>query len=69
MLNAVNINLLAFWHAQAQASPEPVVNGMVFAAVVFAVAAAETAVALAIIISAYRRRQTVVVDEFNVMQG
>jgi NADH-quinone oxidoreductase subunit K len=65
MLNAVIVNLLAFWsylHAGEQ-------NGLVFAAVVFAAAAAETAVGLAIIISAYRRRRTVVADEMNTLKG
>ncbi|MGB8252310.1 MAG: NADH-quinone oxidoreductase subunit NuoK [Anaerolineaceae bacterium] len=65
MLNAVNINLLAFWsylhHNQ--------INGLVFAAIVFAAAAAETAVGLGLIISAYRRRGTVIADELDTMKG
>ena len=65
MLNAVNINLLAFWsylhHAQ--------MNGLVFAAIVFAAAAAETAVGLGLIISAYRRRGTVTAGELDTMKG
>ena len=69
MLNAVNINLLAFWHNLRQASSGPEVNGLVFVAVVFAVAAAETAVALALIISVYRRRESVTVDDLNLLQG
>jgi NADH:ubiquinone oxidoreductase subunit K len=36
--------------------------------VVFAVAAAESAVGLALIISIYRRRKTVVVEEINLMK-
>lgn len=69
MLNSVNINLLAFWHYFRQASTGPELNGLVFVAVVFAVAAAETAVALALIISVYRRRETVAVDDLNLLQG
>lgn len=69
MLNAVNINLLAFWHYHRQISGAPEMNGLAFVAIVFAVAAAETAVALALIISAYRRRETVVVDDFTLLQG
>jgi NADH:ubiquinone oxidoreductase subunit K len=65
MLNAVNINLLAFWsylhHDQ--------VNGLVFAAIVFAAAAAETAVGLGLIYSVYRRRGTVVAGEVDTMKG
>jgi NADH:ubiquinone oxidoreductase subunit K len=65
MLNAVNINLLAFWsylhHNQ--------VNGLVFAAIVFAAAAAETAVGLGLILSVYRRRGTVTASEVDTMKG
>ena len=64
MLNAVNINLVAFWRYQ---SPERL-NGQAFAAFVFAVAAAETAVGLALIISLYRRRKSVVADDANLMK-
>jgi NADH:ubiquinone oxidoreductase subunit K len=65
MLNAVNINLLAFWSYLYA----PKLDGLVFVAVVFAAAAAETAVAMALIISAYRRRKTVMVDEMDWMKG
>jgi NADH:ubiquinone oxidoreductase subunit K len=65
MLNAVNINLLAFWsylhHDQ--------VNGLVFAAIVFAAAAAETAVGLGLILSVYRRRGTVTASDVDTMKG
>jgi NADH-quinone oxidoreductase subunit K len=65
MLNAVNINILAFWcYLYAKD-----MNGLVFAAIVFVAAAAETAVGLALIISAYRRRNTVVVDDLYLLNG
>lgn len=64
MLNAVNINLVAFWR---YFTPE-VISGQVFVIMVFAVAAAETAVGLALIISIYRRRITVAVDDINLMK-
>ena len=64
MLNAVNINLVAFWR---YISPE-LVSGQVFALMVFAVAAAEAAVGLALIISIYRRRRTIAVDEIDMMK-
>ena len=64
MLNAVNINLVAFWRYIA---PE-MVSGQVFALMVFAVAAAEAAVGLALIISIYRRRRTIAVDEIDMMK-
>jgi NADH-quinone oxidoreductase subunit K len=64
MLNAVNVNLIAFWR---YATPEQI-NGQVFAVIVFAVAAAEVAVGLAIFISVYRRRDTVSADEIDLLK-
>jgi NADH-quinone oxidoreductase subunit K len=64
MLNAVNVNLVAFWRYQDPAQ----VTGQAFAVIVFAVAAAEVAVGLALIISVYRRRKTVVADEIDLMK-
>jgi NADH-quinone oxidoreductase subunit K len=64
MLNAVNINLVAFWR---YLNPENV-SGQAFAVMVFAVAAAEVAVGLALVISIYRRRKTVAADEINLMK-
>jgi NADH-quinone oxidoreductase subunit K len=69
MLNAVNINLLAFWHFHTQNSGLPQVNAMVFVAIVFIAAAAEAAVGLALIISVYRQRRTVVVPELDTLKG
>jgi NADH:ubiquinone oxidoreductase subunit K len=71
MLNAVNINLLAFWrflYADAATGADPT-RGLVFVAIVFVAAAAETAVGLALIISAYRRRSTVAAEDMNLMKG
>lgn len=65
MLNAVNINLLAFWSYLWGVQ----LNGLVFVAIVFAAAAAETAVGLALIISAYRRYDTVVAEDLNLLKG
>jgi NADH:ubiquinone oxidoreductase subunit K len=64
MLNAVNINLVAFWRYLA---PETV-SGQMFAIIVFAVAAAEAAVGLALIISIYRNRETVIVEDINILK-
>jgi len=69
MLNAVNVNLVAFWHYYAQIHSRPYVNGLAFTTMVFVVAAAEVAVGLALVISAYRRRQTPVVDELTLLKG
>jgi NADH-quinone oxidoreductase subunit K len=64
MLNAVNINLVAFWRYGSISS----IAGQVFAIIVFAVAAAEVAVGLALIISVYRRRTTVIADEIDLLK-
>ena len=64
MLNAVNINLIAFWRYQGGEN----VAGQAFAIMVLAVSAAEVAVGLALIISVYRRRDTVVADEIDMMK-
>jgi NADH:ubiquinone oxidoreductase subunit K len=64
MLNAVNINLAAFWRCGDVSR----MAGQVFAIIVFAVAAAEVAVGLALVISVYRRRNTVVADDINMMK-
>ena len=65
MLNAVNINLLAFWRYR-----NPIeTSGPAFVTIVFVTAAAEVAVGLAIIISAYRRRSTVVAEEIDTLKG
>ena len=61
MLNAVNINLIAFWRYQDPADT----TGMAWAVFVLAVAAAEAAVGLALIISIYRTRDSVVAEELD----
>lgn len=65
MLNAVNINFLAFWR---YISPEQPV-GQIFAIFVLAVAAAEAAVGLALIISIYRTRKTINIDNIDLLKG
>jgi NADH-quinone oxidoreductase subunit K len=64
MLNAVNINLVAFWRYVTPLE----MSGQAFAAFVFVVAAAEAAVGLAIIISIYRSRRSVVVEDVNLLK-
>jgi len=64
MLNAVNLNLVAFWRYRA---PE-FIAGQAFAVIVFAVAAAEVAVGLALVISIYRQRNTVVASEIDMLK-
>lgn len=64
MINAVIINLVAFWRYLQPAA----ISGQVFAVIVFAVAAAEASVGLALIISIYRRRNSVVAEEMNLLK-
>ena len=62
ILNAVNINLVAFSYQLEHAI------GQVFAIFVIAVAAAEAAVGLGIILAFYRNKETVNIDEMNLMK-
>ena len=64
MLNAANINLVAF----ARFLDPTVLAGHVFAVFVITVAAAEAAVGLAIVISVYRNIEHINVDKINVMK-
>jgi NADH-quinone oxidoreductase subunit K len=65
MLNAVNINLVAFWRYTNPAQ----LTGQIFAVFVITVAAAEAAVGLALIIAIYRQRHTVNVEELDTLKG
>lgn len=66
MLNAVNINLVAFWRYGENVE---LLQGQMFAIFVIAIAAAEVAVGLALVISVYRGRRTVNLDELDTLQG
>jgi NADH-quinone oxidoreductase subunit K len=65
MLNAVNVNLLAFWRYTEPAAA----TGQVFAAFVYAVAAAEVAVGLALVIAVWRTRDTVILEDIDLLKG
>jgi NADH-quinone oxidoreductase subunit K len=64
MLNAVNINLVAF----AKYGLYAAITGQIFTLFTMTVAAAEVAVGLAILIALYRNRATVNVDEIDTMK-
>lgn len=64
MLNAVNINLVAF----SKLGLHPGVAGQIFTLFTMTVAAAEVAVGLAILIALYRNKETVNVDEMDQMK-
>lgn len=64
MLNAANINFVAF---SRSVSPGEL-TGQIFAIFVMAIAAGEAAVGLAIVIALYRRRSDITVDEVNLLK-
>ncbi len=62
MLNAVNVNLVAFASSLQQ------MTGQVFALFVIAVAAAEVGIGLALVILLFRTRESINVDEVNLLK-
>ena len=64
MLNAVNVNLVAF-NAYLR---DQLVSGQVFALFVIAVAAAEVGIGLAIVLLIFRNRETVNIDEVDLLR-
>ncbi len=63
MLNAANLAFVAFAHQMKS------LDGQIFVFFVMTVAAAEVAVGLAIIVNVFRLRETVFVDEINLLKG
>lgn len=64
LLNAVNLNLMGFSNFM-----DPVgIEGQVFTIFVITVAAAEAAVGLAIVLAIYRNRNTVDMEQFNLLK-
>jgi NADH-quinone oxidoreductase subunit K len=72
MLNGVNLSFVAFaahWHMMAgEAHGINPLSGQIFVFFVMVVAAAEAAVGLAIIIAVYRTRETLNVDQVNLLK-
>src|SRR5216110_117590 len=62
ILNAVNINLIAFSHALKS------INGQIFAIFVITDAVAEAAVGLGILIALFRNKETVLADEIDLLK-
>jgi len=63
ILNAVNINLIAF------SAMNGTISGQVFALFIIAIAAAEVGVGLAIVLGIYRNRRSIDLDEVDLMKG
>jgi len=64
MLNSVNINLMGFSNYLDPAN----IRGQIFTIFVITVAAAEAAVGLAIILTIYRNRDTIDMEQFNLIK-
>ncbi|MEL6555010.1 MAG: NADH-quinone oxidoreductase subunit NuoK [Cyanobacteria bacterium J06621_11] len=64
MLNAVNLNLMAFSNYLDPGA----IRGQIFSVFVMTIAAAESAVGLAIVLSIYRNRDTVDMEQFNLLK-
>ncbi len=66
MLNAANLNFIAFWRF----GPHPEqLTGLMFVLFSIAIAAAEAALGLALVIAIYRHRRTAQVDQFDSLKG
>jgi NADH-quinone oxidoreductase subunit K len=68
MLNAANLNFIAFWRHSPQAAGNPHA-GVVFVVFSIAVAAAEAAVGLALIIAVYRHQKNIRVQDAAQLKG
>jgi NADH-quinone oxidoreductase subunit K len=66
MLNAANLNFIAFWRY----GPHPeLMTGIIFVIFSMALAGAEAAVGLALVIAIYRHRKTSNLDEVKELKG
>lgn len=65
MFNAAILNLVAFWHYKLFAS----LTAQMFAIFAIAIAAAESAVGLALVIAIYRHYKSVDMDEIKTLKG
>lgn len=69
MLNAANINFLAFWRYGPWIQGEGPMTGAMFAVLVITVAAAEVAVGIALILLCYRKWRAADVDRYDSLAG
>jgi NADH-quinone oxidoreductase subunit K len=69
MLNAANINFIAFWRYGAAPAGEGPITGVMMALFVVTIAAAEVAVGVGLILLCYRRWHAADVDEFDSLSG
>jgi NADH-quinone oxidoreductase subunit K len=69
MLNAANINFVAFWRYGTPPASEGPITGVMAALFVITVAAAEVAVGIALILLCYRRWHAADVDKYDSLSG
>jgi len=68
ILNAANLNFIAFSRYLQVTNPANAVAGQLFAVFVIVVAAAEAAIGLGIVIALYRNKETIWVDEIDLLK-
>src|SRR5258708_4947914 len=71
ILNAVNLNMIAFsryWQLTAPANTAAASTGQIFTIFIIVVAAAEAAIGLGIVIAMYRNRETISIDEIDLLK-
>jgi NADH-quinone oxidoreductase subunit K len=70
MLNAANVNLVAFWRYRPEQPPEAgPISGVILAIFVLTVAASEVAVGIGMILLCYRRWHAADVDRYDTLSG
>lgn len=69
MLNAANLAFVAFARSFALAGGQPVFTGQLFVFFVIAVAAAEVAIGLALIVAIFRTKHSIDVDQMSTLKG
>ena len=68
ILNAANLNFIAFSRYLAETNADNALAGQLFAVFVIVVAAAEAAIGLGIVIALYRNKETIWVDEIDLLK-
>ena len=68
ILNAANLNFIAFSRYLTEAGSPNALAGQIFAVFVIVVAAAEAAIGLGIVIALYRNKETIWVDEIDLLK-
>ena len=69
MLNAANLAMVAFSSVLKTAEGQPVFSGQIFVFFVIAVAAAEVAVGLALIVEIFKSKRSIDVDQISSLKG